>query len=81
MAVSLVTMTADPDLTMAPGAIEKPVACLNHHSPQLRGEWTNRVFGAIVDNGMMAMNHRHDPGGPGRIVVPGLHPQQKASPS
>ena len=33
IAVSLVTMTADPDLTMAPGAIEKPVACLNHHSP------------------------------------------------
>ncbi len=33
VAVSPVTMTADPDLTMAPGAIEKPVACLNHHSP------------------------------------------------
>lgn len=33
VAVSPVTMTADPDLTMAPGAIEKAVACLNHHSP------------------------------------------------
>ncbi len=33
IAVSPVTMTADPDLTMAPGAIEKPVVCLNHHSP------------------------------------------------
>jgi len=33
IAVSSVTMTADPDLTMAPGAIEKTVACLNHHSP------------------------------------------------
>jgi len=33
VAVSPVTMTADPDLTMASGAIEKPVAFLNHHSP------------------------------------------------
>ena len=33
IAVSPVTMTADPDLTMTPGAIEKAVAFLNHHSP------------------------------------------------
>ena len=33
IAVSPVTMRADPDLTMAPGAIEKAVAFLNHHSP------------------------------------------------
>jgi hypothetical protein len=31
--VPSITMTADPDLTMAPGTIEKPVALLNHHSP------------------------------------------------
>ena len=33
IAVPPVTMTADPDLTMAPGAIEKALAFLDHHSP------------------------------------------------